>query len=203
MARGKSSDSNKQVFWIILALVIAVLLFGGFLSKEQVTVEASTSRCGYTDFESFAWRGGRAKECEDRGCEVINKVYVDDPLIADDEGYWFDCEEKKYCRQFSCAPIKDGCVSVFSGKKDADGCPLYGCLTVCEGDDMDDWCSKITGGDNGNGDNGNGDNGNGDNGNGDNGNGGPAGGGSAGGGGDRGGFGPGPGDGGGGGGFDM
>ena len=41
MARGKSSDNNKQVFWIILALVIAVLLFGGFLSKEQVAVEAS------------------------------------------------------------------------------------------------------------------------------------------------------------------
>ena len=41
MARSKSSDSNKQVFWIILALVIAVLLFGGFLTKEQVTVEAS------------------------------------------------------------------------------------------------------------------------------------------------------------------
>lgn len=40
MARDKSSDSDKQAFWIILALVIAVLLFGGFLSKEQVAVEA-------------------------------------------------------------------------------------------------------------------------------------------------------------------
>jgi len=40
MARSKSSDNNKQAFWIILALVIAVLLFGGFLSKEEITVEA-------------------------------------------------------------------------------------------------------------------------------------------------------------------
>ena len=45
MARSKSSDSNKQAFWIILALVIAVLLFGGFLSKEEITVEASRCKC--------------------------------------------------------------------------------------------------------------------------------------------------------------
>ena len=51
MARSKSSDNNKQVFWIILALVIAVLLFGGFLSKEQVAVEASHENFDYNKYE--------------------------------------------------------------------------------------------------------------------------------------------------------
>jgi hypothetical protein len=36
----KNKNNNKQTFWIVLALVIAVLLFGGFLSKEEITVEA-------------------------------------------------------------------------------------------------------------------------------------------------------------------
>ena len=194
MARGKSSDNNKQVFWIILALVIAVLLFGGFLTKEQVTVEAG-GECNYRAFNSLAWGNLAAKRCEELGCEVTNKEHVDDPSIADDEGYWFWCAEKKYCATPQCARPQKGCVSVYSNKTNADGCPAHHCLTVCEGANMDKWCSKITGGDNGNGDNGNGDNGNG----------GPTGGGPTGGGGDSGGFGPGPGpgDGGGGGGFDM
>ena len=64
----KNKNNNKQTFWIVLALVIAVLLFGGFLTKEEITVEAGSG-------DDSVWKDGKCVgNCKNDGKDDDGKV---------------------------------------------------------------------------------------------------------------------------------
>ena len=136
----KNKNNNQQAFWVVLALVIAVLLFGGFLTKEEITVEAGSGDeacqgkacCG----DDSVWKDGKCGggDCEDDGKKDDGKKDdgKDDDGKKDGqcprpEGYgvcWEqcssndDCSGNQLCCSNGCGHI---CIDPASGGNGSEG----------------------------------------------------------------------------------
>ena len=121
----KNKNNNQQAFWVVLALVIAVLLFGGFLSKGELSVEAGEGlkcdsgyeckpkgSCSGENMGKYCIEKGeegfccKSKACQGEACCGDSSEWKDGKCVGQCEG---DNGDKKNICQWSngCVPSPD------------------------------------------------------------------------------------------------